>query len=269
MDITEPLHHMHMGGHCVCVCLHVCICVGLCSKTCVRLLAVLWGIACLGSFFRKPNTGTGSWELGTSSGWLMTTGGLASVAIWGDNNQPSNKDIIKRQWVPMYTGYLVIEKPLPFKKQAGLFTCDLNNPIHYTFISTICMNNIFMIPINSNDQLPKNANYSSFCWRPTEPLVYTIITRFHFISCWLTIDGVVEMTSLDTVVGVRETIAWPRKKNTLLNTYVIYVISKFYALLKLCAAVAGFYQHTVCSLWGWTMPNHEIRQITTSTELGH
>lgn len=96
----------------VCVfCVHVCICVGLCAKTCVRLLAVLWGIAWLGSSFRKPNTGTGSWELGTSSGWLMTTGGLVSVAIWGDNNQASKKDIIRRQWVLMCTGYLEIENP--------------------------------------------------------------------------------------------------------------------------------------------------------------
>lgn len=87
-DITELLHHMHMGGHCVCVwTASASVCVGLCSKTCVRLLAVLWGMVLLGSPFRKPNTGrdSGSWELWTSSRWLLTTGGLTSVALCGDN----------------------------------------------------------------------------------------------------------------------------------------------------------------------------------------
>lgn len=72
---------------CKCVCVYVCVCVGLCSKTWVRLLAVLWGMVLLGSALRKPNTGMGcgSWELWTSSRWLLTTGALTSVALWGDN----------------------------------------------------------------------------------------------------------------------------------------------------------------------------------------
>ena len=68
----------------VCVCF---LCVEPCSKTCVRLLAVLLEMVLLGSPFRKPNIGMDSvsWELWTSSCWLLTTAELSSMALWGDN----------------------------------------------------------------------------------------------------------------------------------------------------------------------------------------
>lgn len=79
-DITELSHHT--GGHSVCVCLLDCT-----YETCVRLLAVLWGMVLLGSSFRKLNTGMGpgSLELWTSSKGRMTKGRLTSEAVWGDN----------------------------------------------------------------------------------------------------------------------------------------------------------------------------------------
>lgn len=54
--------------------------VAMCSKTCVRLLAVLWGMVLLGSASRKSSIGlvSRSCEL-----WLLTTRGLTSVALWG------------------------------------------------------------------------------------------------------------------------------------------------------------------------------------------
>lgn len=72
--------------HYVCVCLLDCI-----YETCVRLLAVLWGMVLLGSSFRKPNTGMGRGplELWTSS--TMTKGRLTSEAVWGDNESGSTQ----------------------------------------------------------------------------------------------------------------------------------------------------------------------------------
>lgn len=84
--VEEKGHHgtvaSHTGGHSVCVCLLDCT-----YETCVRLLAVLWGMVLLGSSFRKPNTGMGpgSLELWTSSKGRMTKGRLTSEAVWGDN----------------------------------------------------------------------------------------------------------------------------------------------------------------------------------------
>ena len=89
--VEENGHHgtvascAHGWALCVCVCVYWfcnCACV-----TCVRLLAVLWGMVLLGSPFRKPNTGIDceSWELWTSLRWLTTTGGLTSVALWGNS----------------------------------------------------------------------------------------------------------------------------------------------------------------------------------------
>lgn len=72
--------------HYVCVCLLDCM-----YETCVRLLAVLWGMVLLGSSFRKPNTGMGRGplELWTSS--TMTKGRLTSEAVWGDNKSGSRQ----------------------------------------------------------------------------------------------------------------------------------------------------------------------------------
>lgn len=72
--------------HYVCVCLLDCM-----YETCVRLLAVLWGMVLLGSSFRKPNTGMGRGplELWTSS--TMTKGRLTSEEVWGDNKSGSRQ----------------------------------------------------------------------------------------------------------------------------------------------------------------------------------
>lgn len=84
-----------------------CVCVKLCSKTCVRLLAVLWGMVLLGSSVKKPNTDWGFWEVRTSPGWLGTPGGLISVALWrnitwssrqsrvSEDHQLQNKQAVK------------------------------------------------------------------------------------------------------------------------------------------------------------------------------
>lgn len=71
-----------------------CVCVKLCSKTCVRLLAVLWGMVLLGSSVKKPNTDWGFWEVRISPGWLGTPGGLISVALWRNITWSSRRSCV-------------------------------------------------------------------------------------------------------------------------------------------------------------------------------
>lgn len=72
------------------------MCAATCSKTCVRLLAALWEMVLLDSPVRNSRTGlvSGPQELWAASPWLLRTGGVTAVALWGDSTSSLNWSLL-------------------------------------------------------------------------------------------------------------------------------------------------------------------------------
>ena len=113
MDITELLHHMRMGGHCVC---NVCVCV----RVCVFLLQDLREV--VGSVVRNGLIGQ---RLQDAQHWhgLRVLGALDllvltdddgrthfSGSLWRQHISHQMKLTIRRQRGPTHTGCLVADR---------------------------------------------------------------------------------------------------------------------------------------------------------------
>ena len=107
MDITELLHHVHMGGHCVCVCVLV-------LQLCVRNLCEIVGSVVRNGPIGQPLQEAQHWHR------LRVLGALDLLTLADDDRRThfsgslgkqraSIKVTIRRQPVPTYTGCLVTD----------------------------------------------------------------------------------------------------------------------------------------------------------------